>query len=713
MRKLLITLIATITAGTGLLIGAWPARPTSLGPSGSYHFAGAGFGHGVGMSQYGAKAYADGGAGAGSILAKFYTGTALATVAQPALRVWLADVGASTDFNTSGPIVVTADQAPSGPVTVDTTPSGAPAARVTVGADGLRLTQGSNVLLGPTAGPIVIRPEGSPASNCSGIAGTSPCVGLAALGMRFRWGAIEVTKTSNSTMRIVARDLAMEHYLYGLGEMPSSWHVEALKAQAIAGRTYALEKVQRSGQNRPGCACGLLRDTRDQNYIGFEKEADTTFFPRWRTAVDSTAGMVVTYNGAPIQALYHSSSGGRTENNEVVFGGSAIPYLRGVLDPGDEASSPYRDWSQTYSGSELQTWLDANAATTVGTLQAVEVLEPYGFSGRPASVRVIGSSGTKTVSAATFRTVVNAGAPAARELRSTLFQLGWQAFGRGFRGGVFVAGGMDGSVPIIAHSADAGGGPHVVVQRLDGTVVGSFFAYASDFTGGVRVAVCDVDGDGTAEIVTAAGPGGGPHIRIFKPNGQLFSNGFYAYDSGFHGGVYVGCANVDGGASEIVTGAGAGGGPHVKVMRRDGSVVSQFFAFDEGFRGGVRVAGGDLAGDGNDEIVVGAGPGGGPHVRVFTPGGGIVSQFFAYDASFRAGVYVGTTTGSPKGALLTGAGETGGPHVTARRLDGSGLLINQFVFGGAWANGARVGGVAGAVLASTGQGTWPLTRLVP
>jgi hypothetical protein len=270
VREKIILAMATVLAATGLVLVAWPAQPTSLGPSGNYRFVGAGFGHGVGMSQYGAKAYADGGAGAGAILAKYYTGTALATVASPALRVWLADTGASTDFNTSGPIAVTSDQAPSGPVHVDTTPAGAPPARVQVASDGLRLTQGGNVLLGPTAGPIVIRPESSPASTCSGIAGTSPCIGLAALGMRFRWGAIEVSKTSDGTMRIVARELSMEHYLYGLGEMPSSWHVEALKVQAIAGRTYALEKVQRSGQNRAGCACGLLRDTRDQNYIGFE-----------------------------------------------------------------------------------------------------------------------------------------------------------------------------------------------------------------------------------------------------------------------------------------------------------------------------------------------------------------------------------------------------------------------------------------------------------
>ena len=713
VRKIITLMTALALAATGLLVASFPARSTSLGPSGTYRFLGAGFGHGLGMSQYGAKAYADGGAGAGSILAKFYSGTSLATVAQPAVRVWLADVGSTTDFNTSGPIAVTADSAPSGPVSVDTTPAGAQPARLTVGADGLRLTQGGNVLLGPTAGPIVIRPESSPASNCSGIAGTSPCVGLAALGMRFRWGAIEVSKISDSSMRIVIRELGMERYLYGLGEMPSSWHIEALKAQAVAGRTYALEKIQRMGQNRSGCSCGLLRDTRDQNYIGFEKEAEPTYGARWREAVDSTAGIIVTYNGAPIQALYHSSSGGRTENNEVVFGGAPLPYLRGVLDPGDEAASPFRDTVQTYSGSELQSWLNASPSTAVGTLQAIEVLEPYGFSGRAARVRIIGSGGAKTVSASTFRTVVNAGAPAARDLRSTLFQLGWQPYARTFRGGVFVAGGVDGSTPIIAHGADAGGGPHVVVQRLDGSVVGSFFAYAADFTGGVRVAVCDVDGNGSAEIVTAAGPGGGPHVRIFHADGRLFSNGFFAYDGGFRGGVYVACANVDGGAREIVTGAGAGGGPHVKILAANGGVVSQFFAFDPAFTGGVRVGAGDMAGGDTDEIAVAAGPGGGPHVKVVTPSGGLVSEFFAYAASFTAGVYVASTPGSPKAALITGAGEGGGPHVTARRLDGSGLLVNQFVFGGPWSNGARVAGVAGAVVASSGPGTWPISRLVP
>ncbi|MDD5715153.1 MAG: hypothetical protein PHF98_00425, partial [Patescibacteria group bacterium] len=92
------------------------------------------------------------------------------------------------------------------------------------------------------------------------------------------------------------------------------------------------------------------------------------------------------------------------------------------------------------------------------------------------------------------------------------------------------------------------------------------------------------------------------------------------------------------GVDEIIAGAGNGGGPHVRIFKRDGTLLNQFFAYAESFRGGVNVAAGDINGDGVDEIIAGAGNGGGPHVRIFKRDGTLLNQFFAYAESFRGGV---------------------------------------------------------------------------
>src|SRR5439155_27309125 len=150
-------------------------------------------------------------------------------------------------------------------------------------------------------------------------------------------------------------------------------------------------------------------------------------------------------------------------------------------------------------------------------------------------------------------------------------------------------------------------------------------------------------------IVTGAGEGGGPHVEVFDaPTGTLkFS--FFAYDPSFTGGVRVAAGDVNGdGAPDIITGAGVGGFPHVEVFSgKDLSLLASFFAFDQAFAGGVTVAAGDLDGDGVAEVVVGAGPGGGPHVRTFKiadgqaiPLAGPLGSFFAFEPTFSGGVNV-------------------------------------------------------------------------
>src|SRR5207248_42122 len=173
---------------------------------------------------------------------------------------------------------------------------------------------------------------------------------------------------------------------------------------------------------------------------------------------------------------------------------------------------------------------------------------------------------------------------------------------------------------------------------------------------GTHVARGDVNGDGTLDIVTGAGPGGGPDVRQFRPDGSLI-RGFFAYSAGFHGGVDVAACDFDGdGKAEILTGPGPGGGPDVRVFRSDGTLLKSFFAYAGGFSGGVNVSCADVNGDGKAEILTGPGAGGGPDVRVFASGPGLgggpnvrtfdssgtlLSSFFSLSPSMTNGLDVG------------------------------------------------------------------------
>jgi hypothetical protein len=184
------------------------------------------------------------------------------------------------------------------------------------------------------------------------------------------------------------------------------------------------------------------------------------------------------------------------------------------------------------------------------------------------------------------------------------------------------------------------------------------------FTGGVYVACGDVTGDGVDEIITGAGAGGGPHVKIFKADGTLIG-GFYAYDSRFTGGVRVAVAKLDGAgkAGYIVTAPGAGGGPHVRVFRADGLAVNSFMAYSPSFTGGVYVGGGDATGDGTGEIVTGAGESGGAHVRIVDGSGKDVrAAYFAFETGNDHGARVAVGKFSGPG-VVAGAGQGSAPAV--------------------------------------------------
>jgi hypothetical protein len=221
----------------------------------------------------------------------------------------------------------------------------------------------------------------------------------------------------------------------------------------------------------------------------------------------------------------------------------------------------------------------------------------------------------------------------------------YYAYNPQFRGGVYVAvGDVNGDGrPDIITGADAGGGPHVIAwDNVTSNALVSFFAYDGSFHGGVRVAAGDLDGDGKAEIITGAGSGGGPHVRAFNSKGQVVQETF-AFDANFLGGVYVGAGDVNGdGKSDIIVGAGAGGTPEVRVL--SGINLAQlrsFRAYDSAWFGGVRVSVADVDFDGFCDIITGAGPGGGPHVVTYSGrDGSILNSYYAWPLEFPFGVYV-------------------------------------------------------------------------
>lgn len=189
----------------------------------------------------------------------------------------------------------------------------------------------------------------------------------------------------------------LEHYLYSVvgAEMPASWHLEALKAQAVAARSYALYQRQTSANT----VFDVGDTTTWQVYGGLEEEAAST-----QQAVNETKGQVLTYNGQIIEAVFHSSSGGHTENVEDVWV-SARPYLRGVPDFDNEA--PVFQWTETFSADQMR-----QRITGVGNILSMTP-ERTTPRGRIVAMRVEGDAGSRTLSGNELRQALG--------LRSTLF----------------------------------------------------------------------------------------------------------------------------------------------------------------------------------------------------------------------------------------------------------------------------------------------------
>jgi stage II sporulation protein D len=354
--------VAALTVA--MLIGA-----AQTARAATYNFPGRGWGHGLGMSQWGARGLAEKGLTASQIIKRYYTGVQLQTKTLPSeIRVGLLQERNEVYVEGDGPFGLYDSSGTK-------KASGKAGERWTVRPKGTKLE-----VLGPgsttpkfTSGvPVTIRYEATGAK-----------ISLPQTGKKYGHGRLDIDINAETGKTRAIMILPFEQYLYGLAEMPASWHHEALEAQAIAGRTYALEKIGRLGQSRTVCNCAVYASTVDQVYAGTDHEVT-----RWVAAVDATKGLVATYGGKPIQAYYSSSSGGFTENNENVFGGKALPYLRGVCDTGDYVGgeNPNANWKVSYEGAEVQSRL-RDAGYNVGTIKKISYLSPRGVSGRVLAVK--------------------------------------------------------------------------------------------------------------------------------------------------------------------------------------------------------------------------------------------------------------------------------------------------------------------------------------
>ena len=385
MARSLVTVLVAVLALTGSSVSSGPAAESpTLHAQPTFFISGRGWGHGLGLSQYGAYGYAQHGWKYDRIVKHYYTGVTLGQASIKRVRVLLGDgVGRTTISSKQAFKVV---DAAGKSIVLD-------AGSYTVGpAFKAKDPDDPTAKPQPLAYPIEFRPGSS---------------ALALNGRGYR-GSLRVLKTGSkagSKIRVV-NVLDLDLYLRGVvpSEMPRDWASEALKAQAVAARSYALSHLHTGG------GFDLYPDTRDQVYLGIPHEAPTT-----TAAVNATAGVVALYKGKVARTYFFSTSGGRTASVQDLYPNSPpVPYLVSVPDKYDSIS-PYHEWGPYQFPQRKLT----RALKAAGKLLDVQTVA--GTSGRVRTVVAVGSEGETTVDGAAVRHALG--------LRSTWFRVGVLALG--------------------------------------------------------------------------------------------------------------------------------------------------------------------------------------------------------------------------------------------------------------------------------------------
>jgi SpoIID/LytB domain protein len=402
------------------VLSAWGA----LAPTTTLY--GRGYGHGVGMSQYGAFGRAQSGQSAAAILGHYYPGTTIGSIdPQTSVRVLVLSGFAATAVS---PLVL---YGRGGSWTIDGVAATFPAdAKLAVVPVRVATSTGSVTSWRITVTSLV----------GTALVSTTRCCDLrvrpAQASTRIQvWSKPSTYDTYRGWLRIIGattqsviNTVPLDMYLRGVvpAEMPWDWPSPALAAQAIASRSYAARRLHPSTGSYD-----LYDDTRSQVYRGVKRETAAT-----SNAIDATSGQVLLSSGVIANTLYHSTGGGATESNRYAFPtasgtllASQVPYLTGSADrapdgrPYDSAS-PYARWqTAAYTPTALSAIFAGDSRTSVGTIGRIDILG-RGVSGRVYAIRLTGSAGVRTVSGDVFVAVFDAHRPAADPwLPSTLFDV--------------------------------------------------------------------------------------------------------------------------------------------------------------------------------------------------------------------------------------------------------------------------------------------------
>ena len=370
----------------------------------NFSFTGSGYGHGVGMSQIGARAKALAGESATAILNYYYSGTKVETATDS--QILLINIGhllKSTKLrsDSSGAklqLFAGALSETQSAEAVLTLPS-----KTTLNVDlssshlNVSTTRGSKITPITSGKSFTLRWSGTRYMD-----GTPTVVSVTnnALVTKYRYGQIQLRvikdKLLGNRLEVINSVRLQDEYLWGIGEVPSSWPFAALQAQAIASRTYALAK---SLSIRSTCGCHLYGSISDQSFVGFSKESEAIYGKFWKNAVDSTVGQIITYDGLPITAYFTSSTGGVTETSEHAWG-TATPYTLSVPDTASadiKLNPKFATWSRQISQAIIAS---AFLLPDVVSLQVLS-LNPVGTVDQIQATSSTGA--TATLTGETFR----------------------------------------------------------------------------------------------------------------------------------------------------------------------------------------------------------------------------------------------------------------------------------------------------------------------